>query len=226
MGKVSLKSVKVILFDWDGTLIDSLSIKAQNAGQLFAQTWGLSPESVAQSYRRHSGIPRRQLFDAILSDHRLPPLGDEQFVELSRQFSLLNLRALCDGEILRAETRDTLRRLAEQGLRLYVSSSAEAAEIEQIAQNLGIRRYFQEILGSKGKFTKGKPHVDYILQKEQVTKQEVAFVGDDLADIRLGRQAGVITIGKSGTQSRTILEASRADFVIDEIESLLALFLE
>lgn len=220
-----VKTVRVILFDWDGTLIDSLAIKAHNAGHLFAQIWGLSSISVTQSYRRHSGIPRRQLFDAILSDHGLSPLEDERFVELSQRFSALNLEALSDRQILRSDTRETLQKLVEASLRLYISSSAEAAEIEQVAHNLGIRGYFQEILGSKDTFAKGKPHVEYVLRKEKITAHEAAFVGDDLADIRLGRQAGVFTIGKAGTQSRAALEAAGADKVIDEIEELLDLFL-
>lgn len=221
-----MKSVKVILFDWDGTLIDSLSVKAQNAGRLFAQVCGLSPESVSQAYRRHSGIPRRQLFDAILFDHGLPALDEARFSELSQQFSALNLQALSGAQILRRQTKQTLSKLVEADLRLYISSSAEKAEIEQIAQNLAIRRYFQEILGSKGEFTKGKPHVAYVVQKEAITVQEVAFVGDDLADIRLGHQAGVLTIGKAGTQPRPALEAAGADWVINEIEELLDLVLE
>ncbi len=222
----SLKSIEVILFDWDGTLIDSLSVKAGNAGRLFARVWGLSPESVARSYRKHSGIPRRQLFDAILLDHGLPPLEEELFAELSRQFSALNLQALSDGQILLPQTKQTLQKLVKAGLRLYVSSSAEPTEIEQIATNLGIRTYFQEILGSRGEFTKGKPHVKYVLQKEKTHPHKIAFIGDDLADIRLGRQAEVVTIGKAGTQPRAALEAAGADQVIDQIEELSDLFLE
>ncbi len=218
-----MKSIKVILFDWDGTLIDSLSVKAQNAGRLFAQVWGLEPASVTRSYLKHSGIPRRQLFNAILADHGLPPLAEDRFTELSQQFSTLNLECLYDKKILSAKTREALQKLTEAGFRLYISSSAEAAEIEQIAEKIGIRQYFQEILGSKGEFTKGIPHVKYVLQQEDRKADEVTFVGDDLADMRLGNEAGIMTIGKSGTQPPSLLKAAGAQKTIDEIAELLDL---
>ncbi|HZD56304.1 MAG TPA: hypothetical protein VE136_06260, partial [Anaerolineales bacterium] len=75
----------VLLFDWDGTLINSLDIKVRNAGLLFAETFDLDPAGVEAAYRRHSGIPRQQLFDAICVDNGLSPLTGEIFMPLSER---------------------------------------------------------------------------------------------------------------------------------------------
>ena len=77
----------IVLFDWDGTLIDSLPAKVRNAGRLFEQEFGLSPEAVALAYRRVSGIPRKQLFASICADNGLPPLDDNAYQQLSQRFT-------------------------------------------------------------------------------------------------------------------------------------------
>jgi len=53
----------IIVFDWDGTLIESLPLKIRNAGRLFEETFGVPRAGIEAAYRVHSGIPRRQLLD-------------------------------------------------------------------------------------------------------------------------------------------------------------------
>ena len=54
----------IVLFDWDGTLINSLEIKIRNASMVFHEILGANPEKIGEAYRHYSGIPRRQLFEA------------------------------------------------------------------------------------------------------------------------------------------------------------------
>ena len=91
-----MKKIRAVLFDWDGTLVNSLDVKIRNAGELFNRVFNLSPDQVGMAYRRHSGIPRRQLFDAILDDLGRPPLDDVEFESLSGKFSIMNTQALRD----------------------------------------------------------------------------------------------------------------------------------
>jgi len=218
----------IILFDWDGTLIDSLPTKVGNAGRLFQQEFGISPEDVTLAYRRVSGIPRKQLFASICADNGLPTLDDEHYQQLSQRFTEMNLASLTDPGakgILAQETVDTLNALKAAGYPLYVSSSADPQEIRKGASALGLDGFFTEMMGSLPGFGKGAQHVAHVLQSQAARACQLVFVGDEPADITLGRAAGVRTVAKVGTCTAEFLKTQSPDHIIatlSELPSLLA----
>jgi phosphoglycolate phosphatase-like HAD superfamily hydrolase len=225
-----MKLVRAVLFDWDGTLVNSLDVKIRNAGFLFQQRLDLSPEQVEKAYRVHSGIPRRQLFDAILADLGQPPLFDASFASLSKAFSDKNREALRDRKLpglLPNATLLVLENLLQTGCLIFVSSSADTDEIRDIAGNLGLADYFVrsggDIFGSRPGFNKGSQHVEHICKRHRLSVDELVFVGDDPADIRLGRAAGVFTIARAGTYSAAALQAYQPDAIINSLDELTAL---
>lgn len=219
----------IILFDWDGTLIDSLPTKVRNAGRLFEQEFGLRPEDVALAYRRVSGIPRKQLFASICADNGLPPFDDDTYQQLSQRFTEMNLASLTDpgaDGIVTQETFDTLRALQDAGYPLYVSSSADPQEIRKGASALGLSGFFTEIMGSVPGFGKGPQHVAHVLQSQAARASQLVFVGDEPADITLGRAAGIRTVAKAGTYTSDFLEKENPDYIIATLSELPALLAE
>ena len=224
------KKIRAVLFDWDGTLVNSLDIKIRNAGKLFQQEFDLSPQKVEEAYRFHSGIPRRQLFTAILADMGKPDLEGEEFKNLSREFSKLNTKALSDPtlpELIPPATPLILNSLQEKGCLLFISSSAATEELQQIAASLGLSHYFfasgGEIMGSRPGFNKGVDHVSHVCEKYELSRDELLFVGDDLSDIRLGHEADVMTIVRMGTYPLDVLKDYNADAVIQSLEEITSL---
>jgi HAD superfamily hydrolase (TIGR01549 family) len=213
----------VVLFDWDGTLIESLEIKIRNAAQLFQELLGMDPQSVAASYRQHSGIPRRDLFMAICAENGINKLDEDLYQRLSQRFSVKNLEALTDKTVTSLVLPDTTAALAElrkQGYPLYVSSSAVTEEIRLVARLWDLEKYFNEILGSATGFNKGSQHVDYVVRQQHVTHSQIVFVGDEPTDIHLGKAAGVFMIAKAGTYPPARLRDEGADRVITSLGEL------
>ncbi|HKZ44019.1 MAG TPA: HAD family hydrolase [Anaerolineales bacterium] len=222
--------IRAILFDWDGTLVNSLEVKIKNAGTLFQKVFDLLPVKVEEAYRRHSGIPRRQLFDAILADLGRPALETGEFDSLSSRFSEMNTKALSDPALpglIPAATPSVLKTLQEKGCFLFISSSAATEELKEIAGSLGLSKYFLEaggeIMGSYPGFNKGKDHVNHVCQKYGLAREELLFVGDDLSDIRLGHEAGVMTIARVGTYTEEELKDYNADAVVQTLDEITAL---
>jgi len=220
-------SIRVVMFDWDGTLIRSLEWKIRNGGILFSEVFGVPAPDVEAAYRLHSGIPRRELFASICKEVGLPALGKEQYAMMSARFSDMNRRVLLDPStpgLLPEETPLALQSLREAGMVLYVSSSADQQEIIDIARSLGLYDYFistgGEVLGSKPGFYKGRQHVDYVCQKQQVGLDEILFVGDEPTDIALGRDAGVRVAAKAGTYPAGKLAEAQPDIIIESLTEL------
>jgi phosphoglycolate phosphatase-like HAD superfamily hydrolase len=213
----------IVLFDWDGTLIDSLPNKVRNAGRLFQEEFGVPPEAVARAYRRVSGIPRKELFASICADNGLPPMDDERYERLSQRFTEMNLASLTVPNavgIVAQETLDTLRALKACGYPLYVSSSADPQEIRKGACALGLDGFFTEMMGSLPGFGKGRQHVAHVLQSQAAGSDQLVFVGDEPADINLGHSAGVRTVAKLGTCSLEALRKENPDHIISTLGEL------
>ena len=217
---------RVIIFDWDGTIINSLDLKIANASNLFHETFGIDPTKVASAYRRHSGIPRHELFDAICDDNGLPPVTSAQFQNLSNRFTELNLSVLSDPENKRIVPKGTIKALhmlVEQNIPRYISSSATTQEILQVARSHDLKVYFNEILGSSPGFSKGKEHIRYVQAKQKVALRQIVFVGDEPNDIHLGKSAGVLTVALVGTHPKEELANARPDHIIHSLPELLTI---
>lgn len=216
----------IVLFDWDGTLINSLDIKIRNAGILFSQSLNISPQLVAEAYRHYSGVPRRQLFDVICVNNGMSPLSEEQFMGLNQEFSRANLAALENvnlHEVVSEDTRKTLQTLVDLGFTMYVSSASDTQEIRHLANSFRLDQFFCEILGSAPGFNKGKQHVEYILKAQRAELFQLIMVGDEPADIYLGKEAGIITVAKAGTYSVEQLKGIAPDYIISSLKELPAL---
>jgi len=208
-----------ILFDWDGTLVNSLDLKVHNAGVLFNDRFGYSTASVEKAYRTHSGVPRRVLFDAISLDVGDRTLSDNEYEELSSAFTELNLSNLTSGYLF-SDTIETLDYLKGCGIKLFVSSSAIPEDVTASATNLGISDSFVEVLGSFEGFGKGIEHVSYVCEKYNLKKRNIIMVGDESADINLAKAAEVYSVAKVGSLEKSELSELGANKIISSLSEL------
>lgn len=211
-----------VLFDWDGTLVDSLSTKIQNAAQLFATRLGADGEHVAQSYRRHSGLPRRVLFGRIVLECTGRELSDGEFDTLSTEFTRLNLDALRDRDPVRQSARGVLGALGGAGVMRVVSSAAATDEVRGLVEAFGLSPLFDEVLGSEPGCAKGREHVARVCGRFGMTPNTVLMVGDEPTDVALALAAGVDVMALVGTHTRDSLQSSGATAVIDDLTEVLA----
>ena len=85
--------IKAVVFDWDGTIVNTMPFKLDNAGQVFAKHFDVSPREIALSYKAYSGIARRDLFNLIAKDNIGRELTALEFNQLSQFFTTKNLES-------------------------------------------------------------------------------------------------------------------------------------
>jgi phosphoglycolate phosphatase-like HAD superfamily hydrolase len=210
---------RLAVFDWDGTLVDTMNLKPRTAAGLFAERFGVDEDDAYREYRRFSGLGRRELFDSIAGSVVGRGLSDEEFLWLSSNYSRRNVENVNAGHLFEG-VAELLRDMSAAGVHLAVSSGAVQAEMDVIPRKVGLMPPLEFALGSERGFTKGPPHVRFLCERLSIEPRHVVCVGDDVEDTRLfaEAQAYVVAVGLCHPAER-LFEAGASE-VIPRISDL------
>ncbi|HLD04536.1 MAG TPA: HAD family hydrolase [Candidatus Nanoarchaeia archaeon] len=198
--------IKGVVFDWSGTLSDDLRLVYEAAMHIFDRLHRKHP-SFAE-FKQELVIPYmdfyRKYFPRMKKADR-----DRWFLEAIQKV----------GEPVPFAGIDRLLwSLREQEKRLAVLSSVHQIELLSEASQYGFLDHFEELNGGVHDKTEALAE---IMDRRRLMPQEVAYVGDMVHDIEVGRQAGVITVAVSwGYDSRKKLLNARPDHIVNSVEEL------
>lgn len=212
--------IKLIVFDFDGTLGDTLELILKCNHETRRRMGApVIPDSAIIAT---IGIP---LKDGIIemnpgiSEADIPAwvkMYREVFDELKHQI----VPSLFPG------VKETLAGLHKQGIILTVASSRGKVSLNDFLQAMGIAPYFDYVLGAED-VVNAKPNPEPVLKTLErfgVIGPECLVVGDMPVDIQMGLGAGAVTCGVTfGNSSREALEAAGAHYVIDSFDKILSI---
>ena len=212
-----LSSVHALIFDLDGTLIDSKQdlIHAVNA-MLRELGRGELAEETISGYIGH-GAP--QLVARALGDE-----STERDRQRALQFflSYYELHKM-DSTCAYPGVRETLEKLASMPMAVLTNKPTAASL--QILEGLGLAKYFQGIYGGDS-FERKKTDpcgAQFILRDLSAAAEESAMVGDSDVDVQTARNAGMRAIAVKYGFGRYDRDANPADQYIDRLTELVKL---
>lgn len=211
--------LKAILFDLDGVIIDSepLHVKAL---QLTCDRFGfaLLPEDIA----RFKGITEEQVARHFIDGQAALSLQD--FINYK---SNIYTRLVAE-ELVLMDGVLAFMQFCRERWRLGLTTSALPENAACVLQKFQLAPLFDAIVTS-GDITHGKPHPEPYLktaQKLALPPAHCLVIEDSLNGVRSGKTAGCRVLGITTSFSRSELEASGADGVVDtfaEAQKLLSL---
>lgn len=216
-----LNNIDAVLFDLDGTLIDSAPDLGAAADKMRTDR-GL--ESLpAFSYRPMAGAGARGMIAVAFG---LTP-EDAGFNELKEEFFSNYEVRLVDKTYVFGGVAELIFRLCQAGIKWGVVTNKSARFTVPLTQAMPLFTSAQTII-SGDTTPHAKPHPAPLLEAArqlQLAPERCIYVGDDERDIVAGRAAGMLTVaaayGYLGTLSDTV--GWKADFTISEPEELLKL---
>jgi len=167
-------SCKAIIFDFDGTLADSMPFLESIGVEVMMKYFGISHEEATAMYRYTTGLPYEQQV-------RINFLDNPKNKDAIEEFEHLKIARIFD-QLLFNDAKDTVRRINELGIDVFVSSSTFQPTIEEYFRRLGILSRFKAILGYRPGFEKGADHFNYIHETFRIPFDKMVFVGDSLKD--------------------------------------------
>lgn len=206
---------ELIIFDLDGTLVDS-GMDITNALNYAIAPYGFKPLTVEDTIKMvGEGLTR--LIEKIVKDNNTP-IKDAVLDRFIKYYSehLTDFTRPYPGV---AKTLEILGRYKKA----VISNKRESLS-KKLLEQLGLMKFFDVVLGSDSTSEK-KPSpapVKKVLGILGVEPQRAIIVGDSDFDIQAGKGAGLITVAVTyGFRDRESLTG--ADFLIDNIGELLTL---
>lgn len=202
---------KLVMFDLDGTLIDTMGHFADLASSLIERDYGMPRETARRRYLETSGIPLRQQLEVIFP---LDPQNDPTAAEYESKKGVYCTEATMDPDTVAA--LETFRR---RGLSLVVSSNSAQHFVDDFAERAPLD--FDLVLGFGGGLAKGESHVAQVERQFAVKAADTLFVGDSIKDGELAHRCGQRFVGVVGTFERqAFIENYGAMTVVDRIADL------
>ena len=219
---LKLAGVRAVLFDLDGTLIDSAPDLAASLNRVLGNH-GLGPlrltavigmigNGIRKLVERGFVACGRRLEDAAL---------DAAYAEMIETYGA----HLTDETILLPGARETIAALRDAGLPLGLVTNKPQRETEAIVAHFGLGAFFAAVVGGDAGIEK-KPAPDMLLAALShlgVSASEAVMVGDSMADVKSARAAGARAILVRGGYTTVPVEDLDADAVLDRLDELPAL---
>lgn len=203
---------KVIIFDFDGTLADSMQLMIESYN-FAAQTYAckkVEPEDVAQLRSMHL---RDILYLLKIPYLKLPFL---LYSALSYYKTKLSTVTIFDG------IAEMLCSLKVLGYDLYIVSTNNTDTIYSFLKEHDLDFFKGVYSCGSNMFGKGSV-IKTLLKYEHIHPHNALYVGDELRDIDAGHQAGMQVIAVSwGYNSREKLAGHKADAIVDRPCELVA----
>lgn len=207
--------IKAVLFDLDGTLINTNDLILKSFKHTFKTMLDLEPteEEITMNY----GRPLQEIFKSY-DENRI-----EEMINCYRKINL----ELHDDECKEfADVDLMLQILKNKGIKIGIVTSKKSDMAERGAKLMGIFKYFDTFITPEVTI-KHKPEGEPVLKACEnlgVSPSEALMVGDSPYDILAGKNAGAKTCGVKYTALPIEkLQESKPDFYVDKPLEILEL---
>lgn len=180
----SSTSVTTLLFDWDGTVVDSAQL-GQIAFKKSFEILGI--EFHQPTYEKTYSPNWYSMYEAMGIPKEKWDTADELWIKHYGE----QTATLVEG------AKETLLDLHRKGYRLGVVSSGSDCRVSREIQQLGLAPVFALVVCNEHMVMK-KPHpegLETAMRQLQVMAADCCYVGDSPEDIQMGKSANVLTVG-------------------------------
>lgn len=208
---------KNLLFDLDGTLIDSYEGIARGIDKVVE---AFKVELSRDIYKYFIGPPLTESFSKYL-----PDLDMTEVLKVFRSYYLNDgvfEYSLYDG------VKEMLATLKDKGYKLYVATSKREDTAIAILEHSGILKYFERVFGAGFENRKEKFEVlEYAFAESDLVKSESVLIGDTMYDVDGARIVGIDSIAIAyGFGDNDILKASNAVAFLESPNNVVDYFTE
>lgn len=202
--------IKAIIFDFDGVLVKSTSIKTNAFRKLFSK-WQNKMEEGVNYHLNNMGISRYVKFKYFFENILKEPYSDEIGQQLGRQFSEIVVDEIKEAPFVNGGIEFLEKN--QKKYMFFIASGTPQEELNKIIYSKGIGDFFKDIYGTPS--TKSEI-VNGILKRYKLERNQVVFVGDAESDKRAAEDTGIHFVLRSTPENKSI----NSDYKIGDLSTL------
>ncbi len=183
-----INGTKAIIFDFDGTLADTMPFLTELAVKVITANYAISKEETERRYLETTGIDFASQLESIFPNH---PNNQE----VASIFEERKLEGIFDHPVF-PDVIPTLKYFRSKNINTFICSSTKQDIITKYCHINKIDILLDNLFGHKPNFKKGE-QFDFILQHYKLQPDKVIFVADSLKDCEFARDKRINFIGIS-----------------------------
>jgi pyrophosphatase PpaX len=216
-GSLAIREFRAVLFDVDGTLVDSLEMIVAGLGDTFEWYSGFRPE---RSYIESlMGIPLRDQM-RLFSLHE--PTSEE--LDARVEYALAAYQRHAHREAPFGAAIEALRHVAKTGRKVALVTSRNQTEVDHLMSHFPAPEAVDVIVCASD-VTHPKPHPESAFlacNKLGIEPADAVFVGDSIFDLQCARDAQMARVAVLyGAGRAELLRAENPDLIVETPEQLL-----
>lgn len=178
---------KVIFWDFDGVIMDSMSIRDKGFEEVLKDYPKDQVNSLMQYHRENGGLSRYVKFRYFFEVIRKEEISDEQVQFFAKQFSAIMLSLLVDDKLLISDSVNFIKTNGDN-YHMHIVSGSDEKELNHICKELNLSKHFTSIHGSP---TPKIELVKNIIEKYNYSLDECILIGDSKNDYEAAEKNGI-----------------------------------
>jgi phosphoglycolate phosphatase-like HAD superfamily hydrolase len=198
-----------IVFDFDGTIADTLSVVIKIANK-FADHYGYRKIPLSDLPKLREKKPSEVLKHLGISIFKIPIVVRKIRFEMNKE--IVHLQAS-------VEIKDALVKLRENGCVLGILTTNSRENVMEFLKNNDLQ-LFDFVYTGRAMYGKSRL-LKKLMKEKTIPHNDPIYVGDEIRDIEAAKKAGIRVIGVSwGYNTRAALQKANPDYIVEKPEDL------
>lgn len=181
----------VILWDFDGVILDSMSIRKFGFEKVLEDYPKEEVNSLLDFHVKNGGLSRYVKFRYFFEDVRNEELSEKKLKELTQAYSAIMHKELVNRDRLIPETLKFIRN-NQQNYKMHIVSGSDEEELKTLCEKLNIFLYFESIAGSP---TPKKELIEALIIERNYKPGDLCLIGDSINDLEAAETNGIDFFG-------------------------------
>lgn len=212
-----MKAIKWIIFDWDGTLMDSIALIVSSVQNAAIDVGIEMPSEHAAKSIIGMSLPKAIacLFPNVAVEHH------QQIIEQYKTQYLIKNKT---PSPMFEDAEFVLQQLKQAGYKLAVATGKARAGLNRVLTHTELAHYFDDTICADESESKPAPDMlNTLLQRNHISVAEAIMVGDTIHDLAMANNAGIASIGVTmGVNNRAELIGYKPVAIIDNLTEILS----